>query len=424
MSAYLSEIRTHWRPLLAAFIGMGSGMSVFGVITSTIVPTLLADLGWAPADFAKVGSLAIFMAAAFPFIGRLTDILGVRWTALIGQITLPLCYFAYSRMDGDLGTYIAIFAVQSVICVTTTATVYSRLAVQYVEKARGLALAIVVSGAAVLGAIIGPLLNYHVEANGWRAAFEAVAIGTAIAGLITFLLIPADSRPAASGAPKRKAREDYPLIFRSPAFWLLIGAMALCNLPQTILQLQLKSLLLDNGVAGTEVAVMLVAPQIGMLAGRFLTGIALDRYQPYLVSFITLALPSLGLFVVATDFDAPMVLTAAVFFIGFAYGAEGDLVAFLVARKFGVAIYSSVMGLLTAMMSISTAGGALLLGMTMERTGGSFDLFLVIVGISVLLGASLLLLLGRVGGSDAADRGNDPVPGPLAVSSPSKMPSF
>ncbi len=396
MSGYMSEIRTHWRPLLAAFLGMGSGMSVVGVITSTIVPTLIADVGWAPADFAKVGSTAIFMAFAFPFIGRLTDILGVRWTALIGQITLPLCYFAYSRMDGDLGTYIAIFIVQSLLCVTTTATVYSRLAVQYVEKARGLALAIVVSGAAVMGAIIGPILNAYVEANGWRAAFEAVAIGTALVGLLVFLLIPADSKPVASGAPKRKAREDYPLIFRSTAFWLLVGAMALCNLPMTLLQVQLKMMLLDNGIAGTAVASMLVAPQIGLLAGRFLAGLALDRYQPYLVSFITLGLPSLGLFVVASDFNAPMVLTAAVFFIGFAYGAEGDLVAFLVARKFGVAIYSSVMGLLTAVMSISTASGAWLLGMTMESTGGSFDLFLTIAGVAVLIGASFLLLLGRV----------------------------
>ena len=396
MSAYLSEIRTHWRPLLAAFLGMGCGMSVVGVITSTIVPTLIADMGWSPADFAKVGSTAIFMAFAFPFIGRLTDILGVRWTALIGQITLPLCYFAYSRMDGDLGTYIAIFIVQSLLCVTTTATVYSRLAVQYVEKARGLALAIVVSGAAVMGAMIGPILNAYVEANGWRAAFEAVAIGTALVGLLVFLLIPADSKPVVIGAPKRKAREDYPLIFRSTAFWLLVGAMALCNLPMTLLQVQLKMMLLDNGIAGTAVAFMLVAPQIGMLAGRFLAGLALDRYQPYLVSFITLGLPSLGLFVVASDFNAPMVLTAAVFFIGFAYGAEGDLVAFLVARRFGVAIYSSVMGLLTAVMSISTASGAWLLGMTMESTGGSFDLFLTIAGVAVLIGASFLLLLGRV----------------------------
>lgn len=400
MKDYLSEIRTHWRPLLAAFIGMGSGMSVVGVITSTIVPTLLADVGWAQADFAKVGSYAIFMALVFPFIGRLTDILGVRWTALIGQMTLPICYFAYSRMDGELSSYITIFVVQSLLCVTTTATVYSRLAVQYVEKARGLALAIIVSGAAVIGAIIGPLLNGYVEANGWRAAFEAAAIFAAIAGVVTFLLIPADSRPAPKGAPKRKAREDYPLIFRSSAFWLLVGAMALCNLPQTILLVQLKMLLLDNGITGEGAAVMLVAPQIGMLVGRFVTGLALDRYQPYLVSFITLALPSLGLFVVASDYDAPSVLTAAVFLIGFAYGAEGDLVAFLIAKKFGVTIYSSVMGLLTAVMSISTASGALLLGLTMAKTGGRFDLFLWIVGAAVLVGASLLLALGRVQGEE------------------------
>jgi predicted MFS family arabinose efflux permease len=403
VSAYLSEIRTHWRPLLAAFIGMGCGMSVVGVVTSTIVPTLLADVGWSPADFSKLNGFAIFMAVVFPFIGRLTDILGVRWTALIGQITLPLCYFAYSRMDGNIETYAAIFVVQSLLCVTTTATVYSRLAVQYIEKARGLALAIVVSGAALFGVAIGLTLNPYVEAHGWRAAFEAMAIFTAIAGLIVFFLIPKDSQPRAQGAPKRKAREDYPRIFRSSAFWLLAGAMVLCNLPQTLLQVQLKAMLLDNGISGKDVAAMLIAPQIGMLAGRFLTGIALDRYQPYWVSFITLALPSLGLFVVASSFDAPIVLTMAVFFIGFAYGAEGDLVAFLVAKKFGVAIYSSVMGLMTAMMSISTASGAVLLGVTMERTGGSFSLFLWIAGAAVLIGASFLLLLGRVKSKDVEE---------------------
>jgi hypothetical protein len=70
---------------------MGSGLSVVGVITSTIVPTMLADVGWSHANFANVGSAAIIMAFVFPFIGRLTDILSVRWIALIGQITLPLC---------------------------------------------------------------------------------------------------------------------------------------------------------------------------------------------------------------------------------------------------------------------------------------------------------------------------------------------
>ena len=216
---------------------------------------------------------------------------------------------------------------------------------QYIEKARGLALAIVVSGPAIVGAIIGPLLNAHVEAQGWRSAYEVVAIATAIAGVVTFLLIPASSGPARQAErPKRRASEDYPLIFRAPAFWFLVSAMLLCNLPQTILLVQLKMMLLDNGITGEGAAVMLSAAPLGTLAGRFLAGVALDRYNPYRVAFITLALPSLGLFFVASPYDAPILITIAVFFIGFAYGAEGDLVNVLNIQSKRT-IYGTVTGI-------------------------------------------------------------------------------
>ena len=372
-----------------------------GTITSTLVPSIIKDLHWNQAEFAAIGGLAIFMAAVFPFIGRLTDLIGVRLTALIGQTTLPLIYLAYSRMDGAIGTYKLIFIVQSLICVTTTATVYSRLAVQYVEKARGLALAFVVSGPALAGMVVGPKLNAYVEANGWRSSFETVAIFTAVAGLIAFLLIPRSSGPVRlAGARKRRARDDYPMILRTPAFWFLLIAMALCNLPLTLLLVQLKNLVLANGVTGAGAGMMLFAVPFGQLTGRFVAGIAIDRFNAYVVAFITMALPSLGLFVVASPYDGQLIISAAVFCIGFAFGAEGDVVAFLVARHFGVSIYSSVMGLLTAVMSISTASGAILLGMTMKATGG-FNLFLTISGAAVLIGATLLLLLGRLQGAKA-----------------------
>ena len=147
-------------------------------------------------------------------------------------------------------------------------------------------------------------------------------------------------------------------------------------------------------MTGEGAGVMLTMVSIGMLAGRFVTGVALDRFRPYIVSFVTLGLPSIGLFIIASSFDSPAVLTVAVFCVGFAFGAEGDIVAFLVARQFGVGVYSSVMGLLTAAMSFSTAAGAVLLSFTMARTGG-FDLYLVIVGFAVLIGSASLLLLGR-----------------------------
>jgi MFS family permease len=395
MSGYLSELTTHWRPLLAATIGIGTGMSTAGTITSVLAPSLIEGNGWASSDFAAVGMLGLFSTLAFPFIGRLADVLGVRRTALIGQVTLPLSYLAYATiMGGSLAIYMAIFVVQSILCVTTTATVYTRLAVQYFVKARGLALAIVVSGSAIFGAIGGPILNSYVEANGWEATYLALAAFAVIAAVVVFLLIPPDAGRVGSSAPKRRARDDYPMIFRSPAFWILALVMLLCNLPATLILVQLKLLVEANGVSGPDASIMFTALSVGMLTGRFLTGLALDRFEPYLVAFITLGLPSFGIYLIASSLDALPILTFAVFCLGFAFGAEGDIVAFLVAKRFGLEVYSSVMGLLTAIMSLSTSLGAGLLSLTLARTGG-YDLFLVISGTAVIVGATLLLFLRR-----------------------------
>ncbi|MEJ5978579.1 MFS transporter [Novosphingobium sp. PS1R-30] len=392
-------MRAAWRPLLAATLGLATGMSMAGPVTTALAPSLISGNHWSPADFAKVGSIALFTSFAFPIIGRLADVLGVRFTALIGMTTLPLAYLAYSLMDGALSTYIVIFFVQSLLCVTTTSTVYTRLVVQHVVKARGLALAIAASGPAVSGVIMGPVLNHYVEAHGWQASYQALAVFAAIAGVVVFLLIPPEKRTAKAQADtptpkKRRARDDYPIIFRKPAFWCLVGAMLLCNLPATIMLVQLKLLMLANGISGEGAGVMLATMSIGMLAGRFVAGVSLDRFRADLVSFVTLGLPSVGLFLIASTWDAPAVLTFAVFCIGFSFGAEGDIVGFLVARHFGVNVYSSVMGLLTFCTSFSTASGALLLGLTMEKTGG-YELYLVIAGVGVLVGATLLLLLGK-----------------------------
>jgi predicted MFS family arabinose efflux permease len=394
--SYLAELREHWRPLLAATIGMGFGMSFVSQLTPVFAPTLIKDLNWAPSDFAYVGSVALFTSLAFPFIGRLADVLGVRWTATIGMVTLPLSVLAFSMMPGPLSVYIGIFILQSIICVTTTATVYTRLVVANFVRSRGLALAISVSGSAITVAIAAPLINGLVESQGWRAGYQTLALITAIAGIVTFLLIPPRGPESDQKGPvtvKRRAREDYPEIFRRRAFWYMLGAMLLCNLPATIMLVQLQMLLLDTGISGTGAGPMLSILPLGTLAGRFVAGVALDRLRPDWVAFLTLALPSVGLFIFASSFDAPALLTMAVFLIGFAFGAEGDILAFLVARHFGVAIYGSVMGLLTFATSFSTASGATLLGLTMAQTGG-FDLYLIISGVAVLIGAFLLLLLG------------------------------
>lgn len=392
---YIGELTKNWRPLLAATIGVGSGMSIHGTVTSAMAPSLIADNGWTNAEFALVGGLGVVSSAAIPFIGRMTDVLGVRMTALIGQVAMPLMWFSYSLMPGPIGVYIGLFIFQSIIGMTTTATVYTRLPVQYISGARGLALAIVASGPAFVSAVAGPVINSYIEANGWRAAYQALALATAMLGLITYLMIPKDSAHKGEKRPARRARDDYPLILKSGSFWILFATMYLCNLPLPLILTQLKLVLLANGVSGTGAGVMFTALSVGMLAGRFIAGFGLDKFQPFIVSFVTLAVPSIGLFLIASSLDAPAVLTLAVFLVGFSFGAEGDIIAYIVARQFGVGVYSSVMGLLTAVSSLASASGAAFLSYILASTG-SYNPYLITVGCAVILGALPLLWLSRM----------------------------
>lgn len=390
---YLRELLTQWRPLLAALIGLGSGYSLTVYTTSIMAPHMIAEFGWTRADFTMVSSVSLPAVAMFPIVGRLADVIGVRRTALIGVIALPLAYLALRAMTGDIWIYVALYFAQSVICITTTTTVYSRIVVQYIKNARGLALALVASGPAITGAFLGPVLNDYVVENGWREGYLALAAFAVFAGGFALLLMPSEKKAdAASKPPPRRARDDYPAIARTPAFWLMFAAMLLINLPLVIAHTSLNLMLEDNGVTPANASVMISAFATGVLVGRFLSGLALDRFPPNLVAAIGLGVPGLGLFALASGFDAPSIIMAAVFMFGLSNGAEGDVVGFLVVRNFGVGVYSSVLGLMTLAMATASSVGAALLSLTLTWTD-NFSLFLTIGGCAVVLGALLLLWL-------------------------------
>lgn len=373
-------------------------------VTGILVPDMIADLHWSKAQFAALGGLSLITAFFFPIAGRLGDLLGVWRTALIGIVALPLSYLAFSFMTGPIWQFAAIQLAMGILTITTATLIYCRVAVRYVQKARGIALAIVASGPAVTGMIVAPLMNRFVEAHGWRASYQILALYVAIGGMITLWLLPRDRpEPAISGAPRREARKDYPLIFRSKAFWILLGAMMLCNLPNIIVLSQLKMILIGLGIPAANTSVMLTSLPLGLLAGRFVIGYCLDRYPSHLVGAFGLALPCIGLFIFASGSSEPWLLTFATICLGFALGAEGDIISFVSARKFGVAVFSSVMGLLTMVISFSVALGSGLLGLSLKLTGG-YTAYLYGCSMAVLLGGSLIFLLRLCPDPQASDQ--------------------
>ncbi|UVO54256.1 MFS transporter [Sphingomonas sp. SUN039] len=391
---YLSELLKNWRPLLAATIGLGCGLGMNSYVMSIMAPHLIQDFGWTRATFAAVGALGLFSVPFFPLVGRLTDMFGVRATAMIGVIVGPLCFFGLSHMNGDIRMYVALYLVQGIICITTTATVYARIVVQYVKGARGLALAIAASGSALTGAIGGPLLNAFVEGHGWRAGYWVVMGFTAVAGATALLLMPPEKKDPNAPPRRKAAREDYGAIFANRAFWVLGAAMILCNLPQVIALTQINLVLLANGVTSAGVTGMVAVLPIGVLVGRFISGLALDRFPSWIVAMVSLGLPAIGLWLIASPYDSTAVLTLAVLLIGLAFGAEGDLITYLVVQHFGVRVFSSVMGLMTGIISVSAALGAILISVTLKMTDG-YTAFMLIAGTTAAIGSLLFALMPR-----------------------------
>lgn len=398
---YLSEFRTEWRALAAGIVGMAAGLGYISTTTSVFAPALLAEFGWSKAEFALTTSLVLVLVIAIPLAGRLTDLLGVRRTALIGTLALPAVALAYTAMSGDIRHYLVLYVIQIFLGATTTATVWCRILVDHFTRARGLALAIGASGATISGFIVTPLLNELVDTYGWRVGYQALAAFIVVGGIVALLLVPPPKHAESATISKpRRTKEDYFAIARTPVFWLLAIAVFLCNLPMVLSLTQLKLLLQDNGMSGTIISVMLSTWSLGAIVGRFTCGLALDRFPTHVVAAIGMGLPAVGLLIIASPFDAPWLLTLGLFMFGCAYGAEGDIVGYIVARVFGLGIFSTVLGLLSATISGALATGAALLSMTLGATG-HYPFFLYIVSATVLIGGSMFLLLGRKWGAPA-----------------------
>ena len=103
----------------------------------------------------------------------------------------------------------------------------------------------------------------------------------------------------------------------------------------------------------------------------------------------------------ASSYDATWILGGAILLMALAQGAESDIGAYLISRKFALRNYSLIASFMTVALTLGAASGSVILSYSLKQTD-SYSAFLILCAAVTLVGAWLFYLTGRYPPEDDA----------------------
>ena len=151
--------------------------------------------------------------------------------------------------------------------------------------------------------------------------------------------------------------------------------------------------LTDDGFSREQAASVQSVFGLSIIIGRVVVGYLVDRLWAPGVAAFCLAIPAAGAAMLHGKQSLETAALAA-FLIGFAAGAELDLMAFLAARYFGLAHYAKIYSILYATLAVCSGTAPMVFASVYDATG-SYDLGYSIASVLFGVSVALILLLGR-----------------------------
>jgi cyanate permease len=382
------------RVLAGAVIGCATGISALLLYTNGLfVAGLTAEFGLTRTQFGfGVLLVTLAIAAANPLVGWAVDRFGAKWPSIAGLLLLSAGFAMLGWSVRSVTSYLLLQPLVAFAAAASGPVAFSKLVSAAFDRRRGLALGLTMAGIGLAAAFVPPRLAAHIVAHGWRAGYLALSMLPLAGTVLLVVILPAraDAVPTNRAPGLAAAGEGMSPGIDSRVFWILAAAFATMSLAFTGMLPHFVPMLTDAGL--DPVAAGRIAGQIGLavISSRLLIGFLLDRLFAPRIAIAVCLLAAAGCALFIARGTAAATLTAIA--LGFAIGAELDLMGFLVARYFGLAGFGRIYGWLYGAFVAASGLAPLWVGALRDATGSyTLPLALCIVGLIAACGVLLLL---------------------------------
>ena len=401
-----SEFRLGWGVVLSALVGIGLGLSPVPFYTiGMLAPELHKAFGW---EFGAImGGLPIMtlgVLVASPAVGMLADRFGVRQVALISIVLFSLSFMSFALSNGSIELFYLNWGVMALCGAGTLPVTWTRAVNNRFDRHKGLALGLSLLGTGLFGFFVKPLTAWLILAYGWRSAYLVVGAMPLLLALPIAYFFFHDVEHVGEDAAQRRASaalrsQATPGLtmrqaLRDWRFWCLAIAFMLIAFAGGGPIPNMENILKVAGFQRDDVVSLVALIGLSVIAGRVIGGWLIDRFWAPGVAFLLLSLPAIACWLLAGGELSLASAQLSIMLIGFAAGVEYDLMAFLVARYFGLKSYGAIYGALYGFFALGAGIGPVIFGKSFDRNG-SYSEVLLMSALLLLAGSASLLALGR-----------------------------
>jgi MFS family permease len=330
-------------------------------------------------------------------MGRISDRVGVLWPALFGSFMLAAGFATASHVE----TIWQLCLVQGLmIGLLGSAATFAPLVADtshWFVRRRGIAVAIVISGNYLAGAVWPPIIQRIIDVDGWRGAYQELALFCVIVmPLLALALYRRAPLQHTESAAAGGSSEERPLGMRPNRLQCIVCFAGIgCCVAMAVPQVHIIAYVTDLGFEARDGANMLAIMLGCGVVSRLVSGMISDRIG----GLKTLLLGS-GLQMLALTLFLPFKSLLALYLIAALFGlSQGGIVPSytIIVRTFfkaedagwriGMALFFTLLGM---------AFGGWLAGAIYDITGSYEAAFINAIGFNIANLAVAAYLLNRV----------------------------